>query len=309
MRWKVIAGFTGLSVLIGSIWIPERVLTGEASTGYVVALANTIGAITAFVLCLLLRVQWPSRREWRSLLIACGGFMASIAVLYTAAMLPGHLSALEILTLHASSPLAVVLFTPLWLGGSVPRKVMLWMLAGLGGILLLLSVSLQISWDGAFDAVFGFIAVLCMAAAFLYASRELRGVAPAVSAAVMMSAMAVLAWPLAAYSGQVQVVDWSGSNLAAILLLSIPVMCGGLTLGFWLLQHMEPYKLVMARIAAPVVMMAEVWIVLGGWPGWERAVGGALAIASVVGVLRVRGDEDEPAKLFPARDAQAAELH
>lgn len=309
MRWKVITGFTVLSVLIGSIWIPERVLIGEVSTGYAVALINTIGAVAALVLCLLLRVHWPTRREWRSLLIACGGFMASIAVLYAAAMLPGHLSALDILTLHASSPLAVVLFTPLWLGSNVPGKVMLWMLAGFGGILLLLSVSLQISWDATFDAVFGFIAVLCMAAAFLYASRELRGVAPPVSAAVMTSAMAVLAWPLALASGQVQSLDWSGSNLAALLLLGIPIVCGGLMLGFWLLQHMDPYKLVMARIAAPVVMMAEVWIVLGGGPGWERAVGGALAIVSIVGVLRVRGDEDEPARLFPKRDTQAAELH
>jgi drug/metabolite transporter (DMT)-like permease len=309
MRKTEIAGFAGLSVLIGSVWIPERALTGAMSTGYVMAMANTIGAATALVLCLLLRVSWPSRREWRSLLIACGGFMASVAVLYAAAMLPGRLSAVEIMVLHASAPLGVVMLTPLWLESRVPHKAMIWMVAGLGGILLLLSVSLRISWDGAFDAVFGFIAVLCTVAAFLYASRALRGVAPLISAVMGMSATALLAWPLALYSGQVQRMDWSGSDMTAVLVLGVGVLCGGMTLGFWLLQRVDPYRLVMVRIAAPVVMMVEAWLVLGGGPGWQRAAGGLLAIASVVGVLRLRGDEDEPAALFPAPDAQAAELH
>jgi drug/metabolite transporter (DMT)-like permease len=309
MRKTDIAGFAGLSVLIGSLWIPESALTGEMSAGYVMAMANTIGAVTALVLCLLLRVSWPNRREWRSLLIACGGFMASIAVLYTAAMLPGRLTALQIMMLHASSPLGVVLLMPLWLESRVPHKAMLWMVAGLGGILLLLSVSPRISWDGAFDAVFGFIAVLCTVAAFLYASRALRGVAPLISAVMVMSMTSLLAWPLALCSGQVQGMEWSAKNVAALLMLGVCILCGGMALGFWLLQRVNPYKLVMVRIASPVVMMAEVWLVLGGGPGWQRAVGGLLAIASVVGVLRLCGDEDEPAALFPARDAQAAELH
>jgi len=308
MQWRETTGFVVLSVLLGSLWIPERVLGGSMSAGYVAALAYTLGAAVAILLCLLTRVRLPQWDEWRPLCIVCGTFVAALCVLYVAEMMPFHLSAQEIITLHASAPLAVAVLTPLWLERKVPRSAMLMMAVGLGGIWLMLSATAHLTWMEAFDIVFGFISIACTAGAFLYAKRTLQHVEPMFSAAIIMLGLTIAAWPLALATGGESQIAWSGTIVTAVVLVGLGSAMAA-ALGFWLLQRTEPYQLVMVRIAAPVVMFAEAWLILRSRPGWQMALGAVLAVASVVAVVLSSENEDEPIGIFPAEDAQPPELH
>jgi drug/metabolite transporter (DMT)-like permease len=86
--------------------------------------------------------------------------------------------------------------------------------------------------------------------------------------------------PLAMRSLHGEHVMWTGEMEVAMALL-----CGtgavASVLAMWLMQCVHPYRLMMVRVAVPMVMMAESWAMLGGRPNLEMVTAAGLMVLSV----------------------------
>jgi drug/metabolite transporter (DMT)-like permease len=199
--------------------------------------------------------------------------------------------------LRAADPLFIVLMTPFLKSKSVPRSAVQWMIVGFGGVLLLFDQALQTGWQNAPGIAVAVGALLMACGGLLYAKRTLQNLSPVLGTGLLLVIPSLVLVPLSIHSLHGEHVTWTGDMVLAMALLCV---AGGVgcVLSMWLMQRTAPYRLMMVRVAVPMVMMAESWWMLGGRPRLEMIIAAALMALSVTMVLRMRDDADRRLTLF-----------
>ncbi len=209
-------------------------------------------------------------------------------------------------TMRAANPIFLVLMTPLLKGKRVPRGAVGWMIVGFGGALLLFDRALQVSWHHAAGIGVSVVALLLANGALLYAKRTLQHISPVLAVGLLLVLPAMVLAPLGVHALHGERVTWNGDMVTAMALLCVTGVIGSV-LAMWLLQCADAYRVIMVRVAAPVVMMAESWCILGGRPGLEMTVAAVLMALSVVAVLRMRDDAEKTMTIFVHEDRRRTE--
>jgi drug/metabolite transporter (DMT)-like permease len=301
MRKREITGFAVLCLLAGSFWIPKRLLLGEMPILLVAALWTWMVVLAALAAAVAMRVRWPNRREWESLLkISVLLLIVPQSMIYLSIR---YLQFTPVMaeTLRAAVPLFLVVMTPLLKAKSVPRGAVQWMMTGFGGVLLLFDQALQLNWRTVAGLTVCVPALLVASGALLYAKRTLRELSPVLGTGLLLVLPAVLLLPIGIHALHGESIQWTGDVLFARALLGVGGVLASV-LALWLLQRTDAYRLMMIRVAVPVVMMVESWIMLGGRPGVEMTVATALILMSVVAVLFTREDSERVMRLFVQED-------
>jgi len=297
MRKREATGFAVLTLLAGSFWIPKQVLLGEVPLLLVAAIWTWAVMASALAVAVVLRVRWPRLREWRALFVVSVFMLIVPQGMMYLALQHMQFTPLVAETLRAGGPLFLVTMTPFLKSKSVPRSAVHWMIVGFGGVLLLFDQALQIGWQNAPGIGVAVGALLMASGGLLYAKRTLQHISPVLGVGLLLVLPSVVLVPLSVHSLHGENVMWTSEMVQAMALL-----CGagvvGSVLAMWLMQCTDPYRLMMVRVAVPMVMMAESWWMLGGRPSLEMIVAAALMALSVTMVLRTRDDADRRLTLF-----------
>lgn len=306
MRKREVTGFIVLSLLLGSFWIPKRVLMGDMPILLVSAIWAWVVMAATLIAAVALRVRWPRRQEWRALLLVSVLMLVVPQSMMYLALRYLHLTPLITETLRAANPLFLVWMTPFVKGNNVPRGAVNWMIVGLGGALLLFDHAMQIGWQNAAGIGVSVVALLMANATLLYAKRTLQDISPVLGVGLLLVLPAVVLAPLGVHALHGESVVWRGDVVLALALFCIAGLIGAV-LAMWLLQCTDAYRVMMVRIAVPMVMMAESWWILGGRPGLEMTVAAALMALSVIAVLRMRDDAEKTMTIFVHEDRRRTE--
>lgn len=297
MRKREATGFIVLCLLLGSFWIPKEALVGEMPIVLVAAIWAWVVMASALAAAAVLRVRWPRLREWRALFVVSLLMLVVPQSMIYLALRHMELTPLMAETLRSADPLFLVAMTPFLKSKSVPRSAVQWMIVGFGGVLLLFDQALQIGWQNAPGIAVAVGALLMASGGILYAKRTLQHLSPVLGTGLLLLLPSVVLVSLSLHSLHGERVMWTGDMVLAMALL-----CGaglvGCVLAMWLLQRAAPYRLMMVRVAVPMVMMAESWWMLGGRPRLEMIIAAALMALSVTMVLRMRDDADRRLTLF-----------
>jgi drug/metabolite transporter (DMT)-like permease len=306
MRKREVTGFTILSLLLGSFWIPKRILLGEIPILLVATIWAWVVMAATLAAAAVLRVRWPRRQEWRALLLVSVLMLVVPQSMMYLALRYLHLTPLMAETMRAADPLFLVWMTPFVKGNNVPRGAVNWMIVGLGGALLLFDHAMQIGWQNAAGIGVSVVALLMANGALLYAKRTLRDISPVLAVGLLLVLPAVVLTPLGAHAMHAERMPWNADMVTAMVLLCAAGVIGSV-LVMWLLQCTDAYRVIMVRVAVPMVMMAESWWMLGGRPGLEMTVAAVLMALSVVAVLRMRDDAEKTMTIFVHEDRRRTE--
>ena len=162
-------------------------------------------------------------------------------------------------------------------------------LAGFGGVLLLLPVSLP--WSGSRQLMLAvvFVAVVLVAISGVWMHRLMQNVA-------MVEAIAIVCFANAAFllvcglAGRSLLWNWSG--LTAILSLSTSADLIQIVLVFWLLREMSPVRFAARYLVIPLLTIVEGYVALRPEVTARMVVGAVLLAGGSVWILFSKASDD-----------------
>jgi drug/metabolite transporter (DMT)-like permease len=248
-------------------------------------------ALTASVIGLFRRVEWPSGRFiWDSFLIGVGMFVAP-AVL--ASFASGLVTDLTRVALFSLTPVFALVFEP-YVGRGISlqnRGGLLASLVAVGGTRCLFPIEIPRSAEAGLGACGIVLAVVCVAAANCRAVRVASEVPGKSMAAIAALTGGFAAIGLAAISSLTEQTQWSWEAVAPELWWAAGVELPGLLLLFWLMRRMSAARMTTRFLIAPLIVNA-VGLILFRPSVTVRAGVGLLLIAAGTGWLLATREED-----------------
>ena len=286
---KTIA-FAALCLVWGSTWLAIRILVEQVPPIRAVALRFAIAVGVLVPVIVARRLKMPRGRALLANVILSVTMIAvPIALIFWAeTRVPSGMTAV----LFSGVPLAAGLYANSANKRRMPHSAMLALLAGIGGMLLLLSSAFSASLDQAVGAMVVIAAVISTGISSVYAKKELAAVHPLVSTMLQLSVGAILLAVVSAVLERGRPSHWNGDALAALLFLSLGATVFAFPLYFWLLKKMEAHQIGTIQWFEPLVAVVEGAILLREPLSWRMIVGGTIVLASVVYVMRA-GEEDD----------------
>jgi len=297
MRRLHVLAYVSLCLIWGSTWLAVHTVVQYVPPFLAAALRFLAAAALMFLWLAFRKTVWPREaRQWNAILVL--GFTV-IGIPYALQFwaqqyVTSSLSAV----LFSALPLTVALLTPLMMHYTVPRRAVLSMLVGLGGLLLLLHTELKFGSR----AFWGGLAVLASmfgsAWSAVYAKVRLRDVDHFVSTAFQMLIGAVgLFWATWALESHRQA-SWTRSAVLALLFLAIFGSAIAFALYYWLLKQIQPYQVSTMNLVIPIVAVLE-GSLLGHEPIPLTMIFAMAVVLGSVGVV-LRAEVDiKPVELVP----------
>jgi len=292
------AAFGILCVIWGSTWAAIRVLVGDVPPMRAAAVRFLIAGVVALVWMLIKRERMPCGTEWRALLLLSVAMIAApFAIIFWAEQ---SVASGTTALVYSAVPVFISFLGPLVKGhvGETPRRAVLAMTVGMGGIALLLQGAIRVSWAQTWGIVALLAAVAMSAWATIYAKTTLAAKGSELHAGMSSAWQFLLgaAWLEAAslLLEHGQPGAWTHEAVAAELFLSIVGSVVAFTLYYWLLKHWEPYKIGMMQLILPVVAVTEGALLLHERLQWQMAVAMVVILGSVAFVMRAQPVDDEP---------------
>ncbi len=288
---KHYAAYVALCLLWGSTWIAVRVLVNEVPPFRAAAIRFVLAAAILGGLAVALQLPFPnSAREWRNQVILGLTMMAVpyAAVFWSEQYIHASLTAL----LFASFPLVIALWTPILTHQNVPRRALLSIVVGFGGIAVLFFQGVPYSAVGRLSAVVVLLGVVSAAWGTVFAKREASPTNPLVSTGIQM---AVAAIPTAAASLTLergQSSHWTIGAVSMLLLLAVLGSGVAFSLYYWLLRDVAAYQLGTIDLVVPLVAAAEGSWLLGEYIPPLMIVAMAVVLGSVLVVIRSATPEE-----------------
>jgi drug/metabolite transporter (DMT)-like permease len=282
--------FAALGIVWGSTWIAADTLAESVPP--------LRGAAVRFLLAALLCLPAVVRKRLSRPRGRALGFVLFLSV--TMVVLPSilllwaqrHVSSVTVTVLLSATPLFVAMLTI----DEVPRRALLAAVVGLGGIVLAMGPSFSV--NQAAGAVIALVAVASTGASAVLVRRELRAVNPLVVTALLSGTAASLFTIASMAFERGQTVQWTHNAIAALVFLAIVAGAPAYATYFWLLQHLEAYKVTTVQWIEPLVAIIETALFLRLSLSFAMIAGSLVTLTSLLLVMRARVEDDKNVSLL-----------
>lgn len=277
MRGRHYAAYIAVCLLLGSNWPAVRVLVRTVPPLRASALSYWIAAAVMAVFAVARRSPLPDRRDWRSLLLLSFTMLAipTSAVAWGEQYITASLTAV----LWAAFPVFVSLFTPLAGGARVPARAFIGIIVACGAVAVLFWGGVPPTTMGRLGAAVVLMAIMQCAAGTLYAARRPVALMSGAGLACQFAIAAVLISIASTTFERGRAGDWNYQAVAALLFLGIFGNAVTITLYYWLLRQIAPFRVGTIDLIVPVVAFTEGALLL------EEKVTPVMAAAAVVVLL------------------------
>jgi drug/metabolite transporter (DMT)-like permease len=286
-RWLA---FAALGIVWGSTWIAADTLAESIPPLHGAATRFLLAALLCIPVAVGKRLSLPRGRAL--------GFVLLLSV--TLVVLPyllvlwakQHVSSVTITVLFGAMPLFVALLPT----DNVPRAALMATVVGLGGLVLAMGPSFSL--DQTVGAVMGLLAVASSGTSAVLARRELRAVHPLITT-VLLSGTAALLFFLAGLAFERgQPSQWSHNAIGSIVFLALVAGAPAYVTYFWLLQHLEAYKVTTVQWIEPLVAIIETAFFLRLGLSFAMIAGSLVTLTSLLLVMRARAEDDKNVSLL-----------
>ena len=251
-----IFGFSALCVIWGSTWLAIRLVVRDVPPLEAAAIRFFAGAILLLTIAVVQRRRWPAgERQWNALLVLSLTIMAvPYGLLFWAEQ---YVASSMTAVLFSAMPLLVSLFTPLLMRHTVPRRAVLALLVGCGGLLLLFPGGLNANRSVLLGGAGILVAVILSAWSIVYAKYRLHDVDPVVATGIqLLFGSVALFWGTWALEPRSHAL-WSKTAVLAMSFLVLFGSCAAFVIYYWLLKRMQPYQLATTSLITPVIAVLE----------------------------------------------------
>ena len=282
--------FAALGIVWGSTWIAADTLAESVSPMYGAASRFLLAALLCIPLLVGKRLSLPRGRAL--------GFVLLLSV--TLVVLPyllvlwaqQRVSSVTVTVCFAAMPLFVAMLPT----DNVPRGALLATVVGLGGLVLAMGPSFSLQQAG--GAAIVLLAVASTGTSAVLARRELRAVHPLVTTALLSFTAALLFFVASLVFERGQPSRWSHNAIGSIVFLSLVAGAPAYATYFWLLQHLEAYKVTTVQWVEPLVAIMETAFFLRLGLSFAMIAGSLVTLTSLLLVMRARAEDDKNVSLL-----------
>lgn len=293
-HWVVYAILCGIW---GTTWLAIRVLVRDVPPLRAAAIRFLIAAFLLMLFVLIRRTPLPrARAEWNAITILGLTMMAfPFGLVFWAEK---YITSSMTAVLFSCSPLAVALLTPWMSGQRVPRRAVFSMVVGVGGIAVLFSSGLSVSWHTLAGGLAVLAAVIASAWSVHYAKHETLHLDPAVSTGLQLLVGAVLLFAVSLPAEAGMTSRWSVPAFVALIFLAVVGSAVAFALYYWLLRHVLPYQLSTISLIVPVIAILEGAFFLEERIPPMMLLAVFVVLGAVASVLRAEAAESPPPSLL-----------
>ena len=282
--------FAVLGIVWGSTWIAAD------------ALAESVpplrGAAARFLLAALLCLPVVVRKRHNLPRGRALGFVLLLSV--TMIVLPfllvlwaqRHVSSVTVTVLFSAMPLFVAMLRL----DDVPGRALLATVVGLGGVVLALGASFSLNQAG--GAAIALLAVASAGASAFIARRELKAVNPLIVTALLSATAGLLLMIASMAFEHGQTAHWTPNAIASLVFLAVVAGAPAYTVYFWLLQHLEAYKVTTVQWVEPLVAIIETAFFLRLGLSFAMIAGLLVTLTSLLLVMRAQAEDDKNVSLL-----------
>ena len=282
--------FVALGIVWGSTWIAADTLAESVPSLRGAAVRFLLAALLCLPAVVRKRLSLPRGRAL--------GFVLLLSV--TMVVLPSilllwaqrHVSSVTVAVLLSATPLFVAMLTI----DEVPRRALLATVVGLGGIVLAMGPSFSV--NQAEGTAIALLAVASTGTSAVLARRELRAANPLVVTALLSGTAALLFTIASMAFERGQAVQWTHNAIAALVFLAIVAGAPAYATYFWLLQHLEAYKVTTVQWIEPLVAIIETALFLRLSLSFAMIAGSLVTLTSLLLVMRARAEDDKNVSLL-----------
>jgi drug/metabolite transporter (DMT)-like permease len=282
--------FAALGIVWGSTWIAADTLAESVPPLYGAATRFLLAALLCIPLVVGKRLSLPRGRAL--------GFVLLLSV--TLVVLPyllvlwaqQRVSSVTITVCFAAMPLFVAMLPT----DNVPRGALLATVVGLGGLVLAMGPSFSLQQAG--GAAIVLLAVASTGTSAVLARRELRAVHPLVTTALLSFTAALLLFVASIVFERGQPSQWSHNATGSIVFLALVAGAPAYATYFWLLQHLEAYKVTTVQWVEPLVAIIETAFFLRLGLSFAMIAGSLVTLTSLLLVMRAGAEDDENVSLL-----------
>jgi drug/metabolite transporter (DMT)-like permease len=135
-------------------------------------------------------------------------------------------------------------------------------------------------------------------ASAVLARRELRAVHPMVTTALLSGTAAVLLFLASMASERGQLSQWTHNAIGSMMFLALVAGAPAYAAYFWLLQHLEAYKVTTVQWIEPLVAIIETAFFLRLGLSFAMIAGSLVTVTSLLLVMRARAEDDKNVSLL-----------
>lgn len=295
MRRLHLLAYISLCLIWGSTWLAIRVCVRDVPPFLAAALRFSVAGLLLLFWVIFRKSGWPrGAKQWNAIVVL--GFTVITIPYGLLFWAEQYVTSSMSAVLFSAVPLVVALLTPLMLHHTVPRPAILAMVVALGGLLVLFYSDLHVGsrafWGGI--AVLG--SMLFGAWSVVYAKLHLQEIDPVISTALQLLIGSIgLFWATWALESHRHAV-WTESAVLSLLFLATLGSAAAFAFYYWLLKHMQPYKLSSINLILPIVAVLE-GSLLGREPVPLMMIVAMLVVLASVGVVLRAEAESKPQSL------------
>jgi drug/metabolite transporter (DMT)-like permease len=282
--------FAALGIVWGSTWIAADTLAESVPPLRGAAIRFLIAALVCLPVVVRKRLSLPRGRALGFVLLLSVTMVVLPSVLVLWAQ--RHASSVTVTVVFSAMPLLAAMLTP----DDVPRGALLASVVGLGGIVLAMSPSFSVNQAG--GAAIALVAVASTGASAILARRELRAVNPVVVTALLSGTAALLLMVTSMALERGQTVQWTHDAIASLGFLAIVAGAPAYAAYFWLLQHLEAYKVTTVQWIEPLAAIIETALFLRLGLSFAMIAGSLVTLTSLLLVMRARAEDDKNVSLL-----------
>jgi drug/metabolite transporter (DMT)-like permease len=282
--------FAALGIVWGSTWIAADTLAESVPPLHGAAARFLLTALLCIPVVVGKRSSLPRGRALRFVLL----LSVTLVVLPYLLVLwaKQSVSSVTITVLFATMPL----FVALWPTDDVPRGALPATVVGLGGLVLAIGPSFSLHQAG--GAAIALLAVGSTGSSAVLARRELRAVHPLVTTALLSGTAALLFFVGGMVFERGQPSQWGHNAIGSIVLLALVAGAPAYAAYFWLLQHLEAYKVTTVQWIEPLVAIIETAFFLRLGLSFAMIAGSLVTLTSLLLVMRARAEDDKNVSLL-----------
>jgi drug/metabolite transporter (DMT)-like permease len=290
MNRRQLAAYLVICAVWGSTWAAIRIVVMQVPPMEVAAIRFILAGLIMLPFVYFRRMVFPRGRALKvSLILGVVMIGVQYALVFCAER---YISSGITAVLYSCSPLVVGIITPRILGKPVPRAALTAMLVGVGGLFIVLRSIVSTSPSQIIPALVMLLAMVVSSVCSVYASRELREVSVFAAGAVQFICGGILLAILSAVFERGQTAAWTPSALGALLFLIFGGSITAFSLYYWLLQTVEPFRVVTVQFVIPLVAVTEGSVFLKETFPFLELCGALIVLSAVILVLRIPADDD-----------------
>ena len=286
-QWLV---FAALGIVWGSAWIAADTLAESVPPLHGAAVRFLLAALLCLPVVVQKRLGLPRGRALGFVLLLSVTMVVLPAVLVLWAQ--RHVSSVTVTVLFSAMPLLVAMLRP----DDVPRGALLATVVGLGGVVLALGPSISVEQAG--GAAIMLVAVASAGVSAVLVRRELRAVNPLVVTALLSATAALLLMVTSMAFERGQTVQWTHNAIAPLVFLALVAGAPAYAAYFWLLQHLDAYKVTTVQWVQPMVAIIETAFLLRLGLSFAMIAGSLVTLTSLLLVMHARAEDDKNVSLL-----------